>query len=501
MAEGQCPINKMPIELLTQILEEVTGIEPWGTPRGPDFNDPQLVCKYWWEAYEPVLYRKIILYDPVCGVQNDHDQLGRRHRKREPGQRRNLLQWLQKKFSEHPRFGSYVRALHVMVERGSSRKIWDEMIKVISLCPGISTLEVLGSNPDDLRPVIEAAGRLSRLKTLKVQPEIEALVLQTVLKTFNPCKLNKLTLVTFGMQDDPSPDPHLFRDRSASIKHLDLWNPVGSRNILSRLVAWPSSLEAITFRGLGGGAYQYTMPDLQEMLDVQSASLQLIEIGDYSEKSQDIWGGQTSIRSSRIPDFSQYPNLRALALYKENLFGENPNAAALKLTAPQLVLIRIFMASLDQVGHGLISDFGPTENSWMNDFASNRAYKSLLKNLKTVELDFGSEVYCSTEPEDAENLAWPWAYFEEARKTFDKFGVKLKCMPAPWITGEGWERGERYGNGDDASEDWETEDEDEDGINGFGMTIEDLLLDSDSIDSLDDYRALESSNEDSDEYI
>ena len=170
--------------------------------------------------------------------------------------------------------------------------------------------------------------------------------LQMVIPTFEHCPLRKLRLHNCGLGKKFSPISHmelprelflqktlseisrLVKDTSTPITSLEMSSPRISPPVMKILLTWPNSLMHIKVSRLDDSYYNYTLNDLQKLLDVHQYTLQNIEIGRCFGTDGFSWC------PVGIPTLSEYPHLRYVSLSMFNLLTEGPSVAAVKLAAP-----------------------------------------------------------------------------------------------------------------------------------------------------------------------
>ena len=427
--KSRCSIGKLPLELLTEILKLSTGCKAWGELPEQHFSNPRLVCKRWRQAYEPAFYQTLNLHDTIPGGQIRSIWHINRRLSSERSPHYTLINWLQEKFSQNPQLGRYVREMYVAVSRNGHAGTYGQVLKIMSLCPELKSLDIQGPEGDGLQAIVKAAGQLSRLSAFGLEVVAGSVSLMTIVNSFKPCVLKKLRLKIVGMQEDHTLSLSIPKG-SAPIKNLHLSQPLIPPAIARLLVGWSSGLEVITIDGLGGGADAYTASDLQQILDTHSPSLRSITMGDYGSSGA---FGDIRKRNRSMLDFSQYPHLRRISLCKENIFREDPSTAAVKLSAPELTHFHISLLDHNHAITSSIEAFEERELEWVLEFASMKSSQGLLANLHTIEVE---HTIRNVEKDDSEDLEWPWKHIEMASESIREFGVSLAYEPS--ISEEEW---------------------------------------------------------------
>ena len=405
---GPCPINELAIELLTLILHYTSTVN----------HAPLLVCARWRLAYEPILHRKVTIGD-------EEGWEATRYQRR-----------LTQVFTPDCAVGRYVRLLYLTLNHPKA-VLSRLFINIINECPGITSLS-LHSMSLNIQPIFEAVGRLSRLENLDVgarRIEPGGFPLQMIVPNVRRCPLKTLRLSRHGLGEEHTPGvewapqsytapqsmlkemSRLSQDLSTPIETMCIYEPYTPPAVTELLLNWPNALINIRFGYLCHARYRYNCDDLQRILDRQHASLQEIEIGNYGDL--------------KIPNFSQYCNLRRLSLAMYNLLEEEPVIAAIKLNAPNLAYIRGSFDTEDQ-HQASCSAFGTAEIDWMQRFVSHKHPGGKLKSLRSMEFDLNPAT-----PYSPHVLPWPWKHIENARHSvFHEAGIELICIPS--LTEKEW---------------------------------------------------------------
>ena len=229
-----CVINDLPVELLTEILHCVKRLDRMDDDFDlecdqPFYNHyPQLVCKRWQQACEPVLYRCIGLYD--ASREDPEYACDRRS-----------LQWLYQKFIQQPRLATHVRDIYARIIE-PTKETCDQMVSILSFCQGTTEFCLRAKRTIFLQPALDAAGHMPRLSSLNLQitenqhANFFPIPLQTIMNTFKACPLQKVDWTWFDGHDQSLEAEESIEHMFTSIKALRIHKPQASLKSLRALI-------------------------------------------------------------------------------------------------------------------------------------------------------------------------------------------------------------------------------------------------------------------------
>ena len=448
---GECYINKLPNELLTEILAylppDIFLHEPPTYGQCPPIA---LVCKLWERNYDATQYQNIFL----SGY----------------SRWRKLYDWkVLKTLRQQAELCDHVRRIFVCMDY-VSEDTYREIADTIKSCQAIHTVVLHVDWSIKVWPIIHAIEMLPRLQNLVLLGPHGGVSLQTLLRHFNQPTLRYVELHRYGLargetpglsyfkHEPPSPEEvdmlsGVARPRSSAISSLNLIDPSTSPRCTIILLQWISKLVKLSLSGLTCSTYrsQYTHEAVEQILNVHRESLQHIMVGTIPS-GQDEHG---NCIAAGIPDFSKFPCLRELQLSHHNLLFEKPSQAAAKLAATVMCHLAMSFSSEDQRPGSedqtleRRSKFAEAESLWMVEFVSQPNTR-----LKTIFVDYDPWPlrpatnapwpweYFDDDPwplGPTTHPPWPWEYLEQAAKELSRYNVAM-TYSEPRCTKEKWDQ-------------------------------------------------------------
>ena len=441
---GECYIDKLPDELLAEILSyfppQVFPYEPLTYEQCPLIA---LVCKRWERNYDATLYQMVSL--------SEHPRLQQVH----TGRNIKILR-------EQAELRHHVRQINVHLDY-ISEATCGQITDIIKSCPTVRTVSLCLNWSVKPWPIVRAVGMLPRLEVLWLSGFSYRMYLQMILGYFNHPTLRELrlcyyslakfgapavSLFPFGPPEAPSQDELdelsvVARSRSSAITSLELTTPYTSPLCTMILVDWPSKLVRLSLTGLTDSmnGSHYTLDVVERIFNIHRDSLQHITVGRIQNRPTQY--GKWVAVGGGIPDFSKFQCLRELQIFADNMLAEKPSEAAAKLAAP--LLRHLTMEFGEGVSHVA---FAGTQLLWMAEFASKGPIGEPNTNLQTIFVDF--QPICDSRAVHHEKAGpWPWEYLQQAKKEFSRYNVAL-TYSEPSCTKEEWDemmRGHPGGSG------------------------------------------------------
>ena len=420
---GECYINKLPNELLTEILAylppDIFLHEPPTYEQSPPIA---LVCKLWERNYDATQYQNIFL----SGY----------------SRWRKLYNWkVLKTLRQQAELCHHVRRISVCMDYVSEATN-REIAGTIKSCRAIHTVVLHVDWSIKVWPIIHAIEMLPRLQYLVLLGPRGGVSLQMLVRHFNQPTLRYVELHRYGLargdtpgffyfqHEPPSPEEVVMlsvgaRLRSSAISSLNLTDPSTPPICTMILLQWISKLVKLSLSALtcSTHGWLYALKAVELLLNVHRESLQHIMLGTIPSGLDE----HGNCIAAGIPDFSKYPCLRKLQLSHRNLLFEKPSQAAAKLAAPVMCHLAISFSSEDQRPGSedqtleRRSNFAEAESLWMVEFVSESRIREPNTRLKTISVDYDPWPLRPTT-----NAPWPWEYFD-----YDPWPLR-PATNAPW---------------------------------------------------------------------
>ena len=434
---GECYINKLPDEILTEILAYLPpDIFLHGLPTYEQCPPIALVCKRWELNYDATQYRDIF-FSPRW---------------------RQISTWkVLKTLRQQAELRHHVRRISVCMEY-MSYATYREIVDTIKSCRAINAVVLHLDWSTKVWPIIHAIEMLPRLQDLTFSGPRGGVSLQMLLRHFNQPTLRFVRLHRYGLARGDTPWVSYFqhkppsqeevdmfsvaaRPHSSAITSLDLTDPSTSPLCTMILLQWISKLVRLSLSGLTRSPYgsQYTHEAVGLILNVHRESLQHITVGIIPR-------GRNELRTwnvGGIPDFSKFPCLRELRLSYHNLLFEKPSQAAAKLAAPVMCHLAIDFstefqrpASEDQLLEWR-RKFKEAELLWMVEFVSQGPIREPNTKLKTIFVDYDPWPEKALHP--TITAPWPWECLQQTEKELSRYNVAM-TYSKPTCTREEWDQ-------------------------------------------------------------
>ena len=435
---GECYINKLPDELLAEILAGLPpDVWPYEPPTYEQCPPIALVCKRWERNYDATLYQTVSFFE--------HPRLQQLH------MWRNI-----KILRKQAELRRHVRRINVDLDY-ISEATCGQIADIIKSCPTVRTVSLFLCWSIKVWPIIHAVEMLPRLEVLWLSGFDSRMDLQMILGYFNHPTLKELRLCgyclakfdapgvsfsPFGPPEAPSQDELdelsvVARSRSSAITSLELATPYTSPLCTMILVEWPSKLVRLSLTGLNDSmnGSHYTLDIVQRIFDIHRDSLQHITVGRIQNRPNE-YGNWTPVGVG-IPDFSKFQCLRELQIFAHNMLAEKPSEAAAKLAAP---LLRHLTMEFSE-GESHVA-FAGVQVLWLAGFASQGPIGEPNTKLQTIYVDFRPRCNSRAVHNEMAGL-WPWEYLQEAKKEFSRYNVAM-TYSKPSCTKEEWDEMMRH---------------------------------------------------------
>ena len=439
---GECYINKLPDELLAEILAYLPRLSRVTCPYEPDEPPTyeqcppiSLVCKRWQRHYDTIQYRINLFSDY-------------------PTWQRLCTRKVLKTLRQQAELRHHVREITIYMDY-MSESTYREIVNTIKFCRAIHTVVLRVKWSAQVWPIIHAIKMLPRLQYLALLGPCGGLSLPMLLGHFNQPTLRFVRLhgyclastwISFIQPEPPSQEKMdmlsvVARPRSSAVTSLDLIDPRTSPLCTMILLQWVSKLVRLSLSALTYSTYgsHYTHEAVELILNVHRESLQHITVGMIPRGRNE----HGNWNAAGIPDFSRFPCLRELQLSYHNIFFEKPSQAAAKLAAPVMCHLAISFRSEDERPDSEDQPverrrkFAEAEVLWMVEFVSQGPIREPNTRSKIILVDY--DPWLERASHHTTTPPWPWEYLQQAEKELSRNNVAMTYSKPRW-TKEEWDQ-------------------------------------------------------------
>lgn len=406
------------------ILEQIRP-ERSSEPYSYDINTIRAVAqvnKHCFKLAEPILYRSVRLQ--IWCISDE--QLLRRQ------------QVLVRKLEISPRLYSYIRHLSLTFVTSDS----SVMLKTLAQCTKLAILTLDGYlTPKNHKPLLRELIMSSNLRELRLAKDCAVFVLGILLVDGAPSNLKVLKVDNSESQLAPFVLPP--STAHSNIEELviltNFWPDLSVLTLMRwsrqiRVFKYSINHEFYSYYSPPGDHFQLTqrMPPLQQLLDIQSDTLEHIDI---DRDSIDAWNTNES-----MIDLSLYANLRWLKVHDRNILSATSPERVCASLPRDLACLEIGIPCEEQIAMD-VEERVERVTTWLETFFTIRAGTMPDHRLKRIHVRYCFDDraishcpitgYIHDEP-------WPLEMLEGVISALKRFDVSV-TWPEPYISKSAWQ--------------------------------------------------------------